>query len=849
MPKRSWLLIVLLACVTVGTALAQDPENYRMPPAEVVDILDHPPTPYVSVSPDHRWVLLLHRASMPSIEEVSRPILRLAGMRFDPSTNGSIIARSPLITRLTFKHISQGGRVPILLDSKQGRLGFASWSPDGSRIAFTRTTSQGIELWAAEVPQEVPSDEARQRRGDEQGDGDEDEAQEEDEEDPTIPPVQARRLGHAHLNAIMGFPCTWATDSASLLCRFVPEDRGAPPLPPQVPSGPVVLESDEGKSQVRTYQDLLEDRHDEELFAHYVSSRLYWVDVSDGRRRPLGEAALYDSVRISPDGRFLLVERITPPFSRSVPHYYFPRSFEVWDRDGRLVHEVARLPLHDQVPIGGVPTGPRNISWAEAQPATLSWREALDGGNPRSEAEHRDKLMLLDAPFQDQPREMLRTEERTRGWDWTQTGAALVTEMNRRKQFIRSWLAEPGQDGRWNLTKLDERGLYDAYADPGDPVSAPTESGHSLIIQQGDWILLSGRGASPQGDRPFLDRYNVRSQEKQRLFQSGPGTYETVSEVLDPQGTRIITRLETPTDPPNYLLRNLESGRSHAITAFTDPAPQLRQVKKQLVTYARADGIELSGTLYLPAGYQQGTRLPVVMWAYPREYNDPDIAGQVRGSTNRFTNFRGPSHLFFLTQGYAVLDGPAMPVVGEEGNDTFVEQLVMNAEAAIDKLVEMGVADPDRIGIGGHSYGAFMTANLLAHSDLFRAGIARSGAYNRTLTPFGFQNERRTFWEAPEVYFSMSPFMHAHKLDEPILLIHGQADNNSGTFPIQSERLYHALNGLGGTARLVMLPNESHGYRARESVLHAVAEMIDWFDHYVKNAPRRVFSEETQSRD
>ncbi|HSR52280.1 MAG TPA: prolyl oligopeptidase family serine peptidase [Acidobacteriota bacterium] len=850
MLKRLWILTTAAVLAAAAAAQAQSPESYKLPPREVVDILDHPPTPYVSVSPDHRWVLLMHRSSMPSIEEVSRPMMRLAGQRFDPSTNGPTIARSRLITHFTFKHVSQGGRVPVLTDDSSGRLDFLGWSPDGNRIAFSRTTSQGIELWVASVPEKAPSDdpekereEARRRRAE----GGE-EASAEEEEDPMVPPVQASRLGQGYLNAVMGSPCIWSTDSSALLCRYVPMDRGAPPAASQVPSGPVILESAKGKSQVRTYQDLLEDEHDEELFAHYVSSRLFWVGVEDGQRRPLGEAALYDSVRISPNGRYLLVERIVPPFSRLVPHYYFPRTYQVWDRDGRQVKEVARLPLRDKVPIGGVPTGMRSLDWADALPDTLTWMEALDGGDPRREAELRDKIMMLPAPFDSQPAEMLRTEERARWLAWTQTGAAMVVEMNRRKQFIRSWLAEPGEGGQWDLVKLDERGLYDAYADPGSPVRTNSPSGHSLIMQEGDWILLSGRGASPQGDRPFLDRYNIRSEETHRLFQSGPGTYETVSEVLDGEGTRLITRLETPTDPPNYLLRDLESGRSHAITAFTDPAPEMRQVKKELITYERADGIELSGTLYLPAGYQSGTRLPVVMWAYPREYNDPDIAGQVRGSTSRFTNFRGPSHLFFLTQGYAVLDGPAMPVVGEQGNDTFVEQLVMNAEAAIDKLVEMGVADPDRIGIGGHSYGAFMTANLLAHSDLFRAGIARSGAYNRSLTPFGFQNERRTFWEAPQIYFSMSPFMHAEKLDEPILLIHGQADNNSGTFPIQSERLYHALNGLGGTARLVMLPNESHGYRARESVLHCLAEMIEWFNQYVKEAPRRVY-QETQSRD
>jgi dipeptidyl aminopeptidase/acylaminoacyl peptidase len=195
-----------------------------------------------------------------------------------------------------------------------------------------------------------------------------------------------------------------------------------------------------------------------------------------------------------------------------------------------------------------------------------------------------------------------------------------------------------------------------------------------------------------------------------------------------------------------------------------------------------------------------------------------------------------------LTQGYAIFDGPTMPIVGkgETANDTYVEQLVTSAQAAVDKAVEMGIADRDRIGVGGHSYGAFMTANLLAHSEIFRAGVARSGAYNRTLTPFGFQNERRTFWEVPQVYSRMSPFFYADKINEPILLIHGEMDDNSGTFPIQSERLFMALKGHGATVRYVTLPYEAHGYLARESVLDTAAEMLNWLDKWVKGAAPRT---------
>jgi dipeptidyl aminopeptidase/acylaminoacyl peptidase len=316
--------------------------------------------------------------------------------------------------------------------------------------------------------------------------------------------------------------------------------------------------------------------------------------------------------------------------------------------------------------------------------------------------------------------------------------------------------------------------------------------------------------------------------------------------LLDLEGREILTRHESPSQPPNYYVVDTRSGERRALTSFTDPHPQLSGVTKQFVTYMRDDSVQLSATLYLPADYEEGQKLPAVVWAYPREFSNPDVASQVQGSPYRFTRFGGTSHMFFLTQGYAVFDGAAMPIVGgDTANDTYVEQLVASADAAVDKLVEMGISERHQVGVGGHSYGAFMTANLLAHSDLFAAGIARSGAYNRTLTPFGFQNERRTFWEAPEVYFEMSPFMHAHEIDEPILLIHGMADNNSGTFPIQSERLYHALKGHGATVRYVQLPHESHGYRARESVMTTLAEMLDWFDQYVKRASPRSITDDT----
>jgi dipeptidyl aminopeptidase/acylaminoacyl peptidase len=463
--------------------------------------------------------------------------------------------------------------------------------------------------------------------------------------------------------------------------------------------------------------------------------------------------------------------------------------------------------------------------------------EALDGGDPRRSAPERDAVRLLPAPFAARPLELARTEHRFQGLSWLETGdLALLTEYDRERRRTRTWIVP--RDGSAKPRLLWDRSVNDRYGHPGSPVLRTLPSGEAAIHRQGAAIYLAGEGAAPDGSRPFLDRLNLESLQTQRLFRCEPGVYETFVAFADAAATRCVTRRESPTEPPNYWLRPLSGAAAPPvpITAFPDPAPRLRRISRRLVTYRREDGVPLSFTLYLPPARREGERLPALLWAYPLEFTDPDTAGQLSGSPHRFTTLTGASHLFALLAGYAVLDGASMPVIGPPAtaNDTFVEQIVAGARAAIRTAADLGVADPGRVAVGGHSYGAFMTANLLAHSDLFRAGIARSGAYNRTLTPFGFQSERRTLWEAPEVYTRLSPFLFAHRINEPLLIIHGEADNNPGTFPIQSERLFHAIKGNGGTARYVSLPHESHGYAARESVEHTLHEMLAWLDRHLK---------------
>ncbi len=626
-------------------------------------------------------------------------------------------------------------------------------------------------------------------------------------------------------------------DGKGLLVSFVPEGRGPAPEAPRVPKGPNVQETSGQSTKVATYEDLLKNAFDEVLFDYYATSQLSIVEAATGAVKKIGVPGVYSEFSPSPSMSHILVDRVKHPYSYSVPYPEFAHAYEIWDMDGRTVKVLADLPPAENVPINGVPTGPRNPDWMALKPATLVWTEALDGGNPEKDAPFRDRLVTLAAPFTAEPAEVLKLKERAQGLNFfDKPGLAFASEFSWKKRWRTTWIADLDHP-QTAPRKVFDLNIQDQYGNPGFPVTAALKTGERVILLEKDCIYLSGSGASPRGDHPFLDRMNLKTMKKERLFECQDPFYEMFVAFNGPSRSQVITSRESRTEPPNYFLLDLKTGKRKALTDFKDPAPELTAVKKELVKYKRDDGVELSGTLYLPADHKPGTRLPVVIWAYPLEYNDRGTAGQVRGSVNRFTFYRGISELFFVTQGYAVLDNATMPVVGDPKtvNDTFVQQIVANAKAAIQKLDEMGVGDPKRVGVGGHSYGAFMTANLLAHCDLFAAGIARSGAYNRTLTPFGFQSERRTLWEAPDTYIKMSPFMHADKIKTPLLMIHGEADNNSGTFPIQSERLFAALKGFGATARLVMLPYESHGYSARESVLDVLAEMFEWFDRYVKN--------------
>jgi dipeptidyl aminopeptidase/acylaminoacyl peptidase len=801
-PRAAAALAAL--CCVFASAAAPQAQTYQKPPQAVLDVLNAPVPPVGALSPTREYMLLAQGVRYPPISELAQPMLRLAGLRINPNTTGR--HRAPFYVGLTLKKVSDGSERKVELPSG-AQAGFPVWSPDGRHFAFTNTTPTGVELWAGDAST-----------------------------------GRAWKLKGVVVSAVYGTPVQWMADNRTLLALTVPAKRGAPPAEETVPKAPNIQESSGRPGPVRTYQDLLKNPHDADLFDYYATAQLAFVDAKSGRMTALGAPAVFEETEPSPDGAHILVARLHRPYSYLHTADDFPKEVEVWNRDAKVVHKVASLPLADEVPIEGVPKGPRSYQWHPTEPATLVWAEALDEGNPRNKVPHRDRIRSLRAPFAGQPVEIFKTEHRFRGLDWDERGELVfVRDYDRDKRWLRTQLLD------MKNTAAPPRVLWshstnERYNHPGTPITRLLPTGHRVVERHGDFIYLTGAGSTPEGDRPFLDRLSLQTLKAERLFRSEEKAYETVVALVTDDASQVITRRERPIEPGNYYVRTLGTADSlRALTNIPDATPQLRDIKKQLVKYKRADGVDLSFTLYLPPGYKEGTRLPTVVWAYPLEFNDPSTAGQVTGSTQRYTSIAGTSQLFFLLAGYAVLDNATMPIVGdpETMNNTYVEQIVAGAKAAIDKATEMGVTDPERVGVGGHSYGAFMTANLLAHSDLFRAGIARSGAYNRTLTPFGFQSERRTLWEAPEMYIKVSPFMVAHKINEPILLIHGEADNNTGTFPIQSERMYQALRGHGATVRYVTLPLEAHGYSSRESTEHTLYEMINWFDKHVKNAPPR----------
>ena len=810
--------------------------TWAVPPQIVADIVQAPNQPSVMLSPDARHMLLIETDTLSELADLARPMLRLAGMRIDPQTQSRFQTRyrKAILYRAVDDDQAEAKRIVIdhpdlTFDDSQAenpsdarKIGAIRWSHDNRHFAFSVVHQEGSAIFVASI------------------------------DHPTAV------LVHRNVSQVM-IDFEWLPDGKHLLFAIVPEDRVEVP-PRYIPTGPRIEESDGETSPTRTFQDLLKNPHDEKTFANIVRTEIV-IAALDGQIIHRLAPALYANASVSPDGQHLLVTTLQQPFSYLLTWYSFAMTIHVTDLDGNQQYTVAEIPLAENIPVEGVRIQPRQIHWMSGRTATICFATALDGGDPNVPADYRDRVFEIAAPFTEAPAPMMDVQHRFYGMGYFADGRRLITTEYDRD---RRWLTTRLYDTTASLVEnqiLVDRSVRDRYGDPGSLIQSADSTGHHVVThwtspEGADCIFRAGQGATERGNRPFLDMQNLNDLSVARLWQCSDDSLESVirlrwDEIDDADADAstgkllALTMHQSPLQPPNLRLRAMpkevpskeESTENFtAVTHFKDPTPQIRGIKRELVTYERSDGVQLSATLYLPEDHQPGQRLPLLLWAYPQEFNDPATAGQVVGNPNQFTRMSGISHLTLAMLGYAVMDNATMPVVGEPEtmNDTFLEQIVDAAKSAIDFAVAKGVADADRVAVGGHSYGAFMTANLLAHCDLFKAGIARSGAYNRTLTPFGFQAERRPLWEAADVYLRVSPFMHADKISDPLLIMHGEKDNNPGTFPLQSERLYQAIKGTGGTARLVMLPYESHGYVARHSVLHCQAETIAWLDKYLK---------------
>ena len=781
---------------------AQDDVRYKTPPKDIADMLTVKPTAGVSIDDKGEWMLFTETSSYAPVEELAKPELRIAGLRINPENFAP--SRQNFINNLYLKNISSSKTFTISGLPLPLYAGAVTWSPDNKKIAFTNTTRNRVDLYIVNVATQ-----------------------------------KATKINQAALNSITG-NFIWY-DNNSLIYRTTVKPPTAAPKKPLTPMGPAVQENYGQASPRPTFQDMLKSPFDEMLFSFFTTTQL--VKNTNGVEARIGQPAIYTNIIVSPDKKYLMLRTAKKPYSYLVPYSGFPAVVSITDMAGKLVKKLADLPSSETAPGGNdnVQPGPRAFEWRDDEEATIVWCEALDSGLIKNKVADRDIVYALPAPFTATRTTLFKTAMRYSGTTWGDKNTAIVTEGLRSKQTTQMNRFNPGTGV---LEKLFIRNTTDAYSNPGVPVTHRNQYGKTVLqlLDKGSKILFNNLvGSSDKGDLPFLLSYDLNQKKADTLWRSAENTYEAVLKVLDANKLTLITRRESKTLVPNYWMKNLRLRiADRQLTEFKNPYPQLEGVSKEKIRYKRKDGVELTGELLLPKNYnpQKDGPLPVVLWAYPAEFNSAADAAQIRGSEHRFTTLSWASPVFYVTQGYAVLNSAEMPIVASgtntKPNDNFVDQLKMNAEAAIDKLSEMGVGDRNRVAVGGHSYGAFMTANLLAHTNLFRAGIARSGAYNRSLTPFGFQNEDRTFWQAPSLYNDMSPFSNADKIKTPLLLLHGEMDNNTGTFPIQSERMFNAIKGHGGTVKFVSLPFESHSYAGRENLLHMLAEQYEWLEKYVK---------------
>lgn len=790
----------ILMLVAGSFAFAQENVTYQKPSAEILQLADYERPPSIMMDSKREWVVLTYRPTYKTLDDLNQDEIKLGGLRLNPVTNiSSTITYS---NNLKIKKFKDKTEVQVKGLPENAKLSYFNFSPDEKYLAFTNTTTKGVELWIVDLAT-----------------------------------ATAKKLSSDNLNANMGSPYSWFRDSKALLVNQLLANR--PALlddKKNLPTGPTVSTADGKVSQNRTYQDLLKNPQDEKNFETLVTSELYKIDVN-GASSLFRKADMYAGQGFSPDGKYINITTIQRPFSYIVPLSRFPMTSIVYDESGKEIKKVNEIPLTEIMPKGfsAVRQGKRSMTWRADKPATLYFVQALDGGDPANKVEFRDEVFTWEAPFSNAPKSLVKVKDRYAGIEWADDTHATVADSWYDTRSLRTQFLNPST-GETKL--ISERNYQDIYSDPGSFQTKRNEFGRNVVELENGKSYLLGEGYTKEGQFPFIDAFDWKTLKTSRLYTSNvKGKKEELIDILDVKKNEVLIREQSKNEYPNYYVKNFKSGKISPVTQFANPFSSIKDVSKEVIHYKRNDGVDLSGTLYLPAGYNKKDKLPLLIWAYPAEYKDKNTAGQNDKNPNEFTFPYYGSFVYWTTKGYAVLDDASFPIIGEgktEPNDTFIEQLVADGKAAIDAVDKLGYIDRKKVAVGGHSYGAFMTANLLTHSDLFACGIARSGAYNRTLTPFGFQSEQRNYWDVPNVYNEMSPFMNANKMKTPMLLVHGEADNNPGTFTLQTERYFQALKNLGAPVRMVLLPKESHGYVAKENILHLLWEQDQFLEKCLK---------------
>ena len=832
---RSWILIAAAALPFSAPAPAFQEEqlqsSYIMPPAPITDYInrDKNLASLDRISPGGNYFLIPSTTELSTAELMSQKIYRLAMLKVTPATNRELDHSTYGIYALKIFSLKDktSRQVKLPPDSFFSDM---VWSPDGKKIAFLAHLPNGTQVWIADA--ETGTAEALS--------------------DAPVMATIAARPQSGRSSATPSRMLQWTSDG-SLVTLLVPSNRGAEPVLNPVPAGPIVRHSLDKPTPTRTLPFLLRTPHDADLFRYYTTAQP--AILARGRApQIIGAPAMYLSISVSPDGKYLLTDRIIEPFSYLVGYDAFPHQYEVMDIAGNILATVSKAPAELALRRDGDAGGadlPRDLAWRpDGKGLSFIMTEPRDkkAEGAQEASERQERIMLLELPFaMDRAKVLVSSARRISEVSYSRDGRYVFATLAERPRAGGKRLQDIAA---YDLTSEPPQAFVLAKGiDPEDVVNLPgtlmtrttgNGIGYAAVSADGQAGFLESPGHKADfKPRPFIDRVIIRTGEKRRVFEGSADMYERPLAALDGDLTHLIVSRESSRKAPDsYLWTN--EGFGENLTNNKDPYPDLTACKRIDFEFQRSDGVTVHGRISLPLNYKEGTRVPAVFWDYPREYGTSEE--YARGAiTSRNNNAYTPLSFLrwsdlWLTQGYALVYTD-IPILGKATayNDNYLTHLLDSVYGAIRKLDQMGLIDMDRLGHGGHSYGAFATANLLAHSPFFKAGIAGDGAYNRTLTPMTFQQERRYFWEATTTYLEMSPFFYADQINAPLLMYHGGDDDNSGTYLIQSERMMQALTGLGKKAVLYIYPFEAHSPRCKETYLDIWARWIDWFDKYVKN--------------